>query len=170
MERRLLAVTLLLLIFGLVILSSAGIVEGQKKFGSAYHHLNKQILYGVLPGILLFFLFSKIDYRFWRRASLLILFFSLVLMILVFVPDVGIGLKGANRWVSLGGWSFQPAEILKLTLVIYLAAWFGGRDERIKNWSYSAAPFFIVLSFAGLLLAMQPDVGTLAVVVLIALG
>ena len=170
MEKRLLLITLILLVFGLIVLSSAGIVEGQKKFGSPYYYLQKQLLYGVLPGLLLFFLFSRIDYRFWKKISLLVLFVSLVLMILVFVPDIGIGLKGANRWISLGGWSFQPAEILKLTLVIYLASWFGGRDERIKNWSYSVAPFFIVLSFAGLLLAMQPDVGTLAVVVLTALG
>lgn len=170
MEKRLLFIVLFLLVFGLVILSSAGIVEGQKKFGSAYYYLNKQILYGVLPGLFLFFLLSKIDYRFWKKLSPFLLFTALVLMIMVFVPDVGIGLKGASRWVSIGGFSFQPSEILKLALVVYLAAWFGGRDERIKSWSYSAAPFFVVLSFAGLLLAMQPDVGTLAVVVLIALG
>ena len=170
MEKRLLFITLILLIFGLVVLSSAGIVEGQKKFGSAYYYLQKQVVYGVLPGLLLFYLFSKIDYKFWRKVSLLVLFSSLLLMIMVFVPDIGIGLKGANRWVSIGGWSFQPAEILKLALVIYLAAWFGSRDERVKSWSYSAAPFFIVLSFVGLLLAMQPDVGTLAVVVVTALG
>lgn len=165
-----LVITLILLVFGLVVLSSAGIVEGQKKFGSPYYYLTKQVLYGVLPGLLLFFLFSRIDYRFWRKTSLLILFGSLLLMILVFIPEIGIGLKGANRWVNLWGISFQPSEVLKLAMVIYLAAWFGSRDERIKNWSYSAAPFFVVISFIGLLLAMQPDVGTLAVVVLIALG
>jgi len=170
MQKRLLFVTLILLVFGLIILSSAGIVEGQKKFGSPYYYLSKQILYGVLPGLFLFFLFSKIDYRFWKKVSFVILFGSLLLMILVFVPDIGIGLKGANRWVSLWGVSFQPSEILKLAMVIYFAAWFGSKDERLKNWSYSAAPFFVVISFIGLLLALQPDVGTLAIVVLIALG
>lgn len=163
-------ITLILLVFGLIVLSSAGIVEGQKKFGSSYYYLTKQVLYGVLPGLLLFFLFSKIDYKFWRKVSFLVLFASLLLMVLVFVPDIGIGLKGANRWVSLWGLSFQPSEILKLSMVIYLAAWFGSRDERVRNWSYSTAPFFVVISFIGLLLAMQPDVGTLAVIVLIALG
>ena len=170
MQKRLLFITLILLAFGLIVLSSAGIIEGDKKFGSPYYYLNKQFLYGVIPGLLLFFLFSKVDYKFWRKISFLVLFASLLLMILVFVPDFGIGLKGANRWVSLWGLSFQPSEILKLSMVIYLAAWFGSRDERIKNWSYSAAPFFVVISFIGLLLAMQPDVGTLAVVVLISLG
>ena len=170
MEKRLLFTTLVLLIFGLIVLSSAGIIDGDKKFGDSYYYLKKQLLYGVLPGLLLFFLFSKIDYRFWKKVSFIILFGSLLLMILVFIPDIGIGLKGANRWVSLWGVSFQPSEILKLAMVVYLAAWFGSRDERIKNWSYSAAPFFVVISFIGLLLALQPDVGTLAVVVLIALG
>ncbi len=170
MEKRLLIITLVLVVFGLIVLSSAGIIEGDKRFGSSYYYLNKQILYGVLPGILLFFLFSRINYQFWRKISFLVLFGSLLLMVLVFVPDIGIGLKGANRWVSLWGLSFQPSEILKLAMVIYLAAWFSSRDQRIKNWSYSAAPFLVVISFAGLLLAMQPDVGTLAIVVLIALG
>ena len=170
MEKRLLLITLVLLVFGLIVLSSAGIIEGDKKFGDPYYYLKKQMLYGVVPGLLLFFLFSKIDYRFWKKISFIILFGSLLLMILVFVPDIGIGLKGANRWVSLWGVSFQPSEILKLAMVVYLAAWFGSRDERVKNWSYSTAPFFVVISFIGLLLAMQPDVGTLAVVVLIAFG
>ena len=170
MDKRLLFITLILLVFGLIVLSSAGIIEGDKKFGDSYYYLKKQILYGVAPGLLLFFLFSKIDYRFWKKISFIILFGSLLLMILVFVPDVGIGLKGANRWVSLWGVSFQPSEILKLAMVVYLAAWFGSRDERVKNWSYGMAPFFVVISFIGLLLAMQPDVGTLAVVVLIAFG
>jgi len=170
MEKRLLFITLILLAFGLIVLSSAGIIDGDKKFGDSYYYLKKQLLYGVLPGLLLFFLFSKIDYRFWKKISFIILFGALLMMIFVFVPDIGIGLKGANRWVSLWGLSFQPSEILKLAMVIYLAAWFGSRDERVKSWSYSVAPFFIVISFIGLLLALQPDVGTLAVVVLIALG
>ena len=170
MEKRLLFITLVLLVFGLIVLSSAGIIDGDKKFGDSYYYLKKQLLYGVLPGLLLFFLFSKINYQFWKKISFIILFGSLLLMIFVFVPNIGIGLKGANRWVSLWGVSFQPSEILKLAMVVYLAAWFGSRDERIKDWAYSVAPFFVVISFIGLLLAMQPDVGTLVVVVLIALG
>ena len=128
MEKRLLLNMLVLLVFGLIILSSAGIIEGGKKFGDSYYYLKKQVLYGVLPGLLLFFLFSKINYGFWKKVSFLVLFVSLLTMVLVFVPDIGIGLKGANRWVSLWGLSFQPSEILKLAMVVYLAAWFSSRD------------------------------------------
>src|SRR3989344_2845199 len=170
MERRLLFITLILLVFGLVVLSSAGIVEGQKKFGLAYYYLNHQLLYGVLPGLLLMFLLAKIDYRLWKKMSLIILLGALFLMILVFMPKFGFGLKGATRWLSIGGISFQPSEILKLSLIIYLAAWFGNRDQRMRNWTYGMAPFFIVLSFVGLLLAFQPDIGTLIIATLISLA
>jgi cell division protein FtsW len=167
MSKAILAITLVLLVFGLVVLSSAGIVDGQKKFGSSYYYLGRQILVGVLPGLALMFVFSKIDYKFWKKVSLPILFGALFLMILVFLPNWGHDLKGATRWLNIGGFSFQPSEGLKLALIIYLAAWFGNRDERIKNWIYGTAPFLIVLSFAGLLLLLQPDIGTLIIVTII---
>lgn len=160
-------ITLILLVFGLAVLSSAGAVEGQKKFNSSYYYFGRQLLYGVLPGLVLMFLFSKIDYKFWRRISVLVLFGALLMMVLVFIPNLGYDLKGATRWLNVGGFSIQPSEILKLALIIYLAAWFGGRDERIKNWAYGTAPFLIVLGFIALLLLLQPDIGTLIVVTLI---
>jgi cell division protein FtsW len=91
-------------------------------------------------------------------------------MALVFVPQFGYGTKGAVRWVNLYGFVFQPAELLKLALIIYLAAWFGGRHDRMKNWVYGAAPFFLILGLVTVLLALQPDIGTLIVVGCIALG
>lgn len=167
MVKSILAITLILLVFGLVVLSSAGIVEGQKRFGSSYYYLNHQLLYGVLPGLGLMFLLAKINYKFWKKISLPILFGTLFMMILVFMPNFGYDLRGATRWLNIGGFSFQPSEVLKLSLVIYLAAWFGNRDERIKNWTYGTAPFLIVLSFVGALLFLQPDIGTLIVVTII---
>ncbi|OGN09247.1 MAG: cell division protein FtsW [Candidatus Yanofskybacteria bacterium RIFCSPHIGHO2_02_FULL_41_11] len=160
---------LILAIVGLAILSSAGLIDAQKKFGSSYYYLNHQLIYLGL-GLAAMFLMSKIDYKIWKKLSLLILFGSLVLMIMVFVPSFGLDLKGASRWINLVGFTFQPSEFLKLGLVIYLAAWFSGRDQRLENWSYGMAPFFLVLSFIAILLALQPDIGTLIVVSMISLG
>ncbi|MEK7121571.1 MAG: FtsW/RodA/SpoVE family cell cycle protein, partial [Patescibacteria group bacterium] len=170
MNRRLLAITLILVVFGLVVLSSAGIVDGQKKFGSPYYYLTHQLLYGVIPGLIGMFILFRVDYRFWKKISLFVLIGSLALMIMIFMPNFGQGLKGATRWISLGAFSFQPSEILKLSLIIYLAAWFGNRNERTKKWSYGIMPFLIVLSFVALLLFLQPDIGTLIVVSFISLG
>ncbi len=161
-----------MIIIGLAVLSSAGIVEAQKRFGSAYYYFFHQLLYGIAPGILLAYILSKVNYKVWRKLSLVILLGALALMTLVFVSHFGFGAKGAIRWLSIGGIVFQPAEILKLSLIIYLAAWFSGhgRNERTSHWLYGAAPFFIILGFAGLLLILQPDIGTLIVVSCIALG
>lgn len=158
------------MVFGLAVLSSAGIVDAQKKFDSSYYYFTHQLFYGLLPGAVIAYFISKINYQLWRKLALLILFGALALMTLIFVSDFGFGAKGAVRWLNIGGFTFQPSEILKLSLVIYLAAWFGSRNERRDNWAYGAAPFFIVLGFSGLLLALQPDIGTLIVVGCIAMG
>jgi len=170
MKKRLFWILAILIVFGLAVLSSAGIVDAQKRFGSAYYYFFHQLLYGITPGVILAYILSKINYKVWGKLSLIILLGALALMTLVFVSHFGFGAKGATRWLNIGGFVFQPAEILKLSLVIYLAAWFGGRHERTSHWLYGAAPFFIVLGFAALLLALQPDIGTLIVVGLIALG
>src|SRR3989338_2484652 len=140
MDRKLLVIILILIVFGLVVLSSAGIVDGQKKFGSPYYYLTHQLLYGVIPGIAGMFVFSLINYRFWKKISLFVLIGSLALMIMIFMPSFGHGLKGATRWINLGIFSFQPAEILKLSLIIYLAAWSGNRNKKTKNGFYGMMP------------------------------
>src|SRR3989344_6115650 len=177
MKKRLAWTIGILAIFGLAMLSSAGIVDAQKKFGTPYYYFSHQLLYGLLPGALLAYFLSKIDYHFWRKTSLFIIVGALFLMTLVFVPQFGFTAKGAVRWLNIGGFIFQPAEILKLALVVYLAAWFGGRfasmrsgNDRMRNRAYGAAPFFFLLGFVALLLALQPDIGTLIVIGVIAMG
>ncbi len=102
--------------------------------------------------------------------SLPFLILSLGLLVAVFLPGLGVTAKGAMRWTKLGFFSFQPAEILKLSLIIYFAAWFSGRSEKVRNWSYSMLPFLVILGFVGLLLAGQPDIGTLSMVAMIAVA
>jgi len=167
-DNSLLLIIGVLLAFGLIVLSSAGVVEGQNKFGSSQYYLVHQILYGVLPGLFLFFLFSKIKYKFWEKVSVPLLLLSVSLVVLVIATPWGPVLKGAQRWLQLGGLSFQPSEMLKLSIIIYFAAWFSRQGDKMKHWSYSAAPFFVILGFISLLLFLQPDIGTLLVIVLIA--
>ncbi|MEK7506589.1 MAG: putative peptidoglycan glycosyltransferase FtsW [Patescibacteria group bacterium] len=157
----------LLTVFGLVMLSSAGVVEGQKKFNSAYYFFNHQLFYGVLPGLILFFIASRMHYRLWRKLALPILILAIGLMVMVFIPQFGLTIKGARRWVDLGFITFQPAEFLKLAVVVYLAAWFGSRGSQAMSQPRALAPFLLVLAFVALLLILQPDIKTLALVTLI---
>lgn len=183
-EAKTLTVFVFLLVgFGLLMLSSAGIVEGQKKFGSSQYFFFHQLFFGVLLGTALYFLFSKLSYTIWQKLAMPVLLTSLLLMVAVFLPQFGFTAKGATRWLNFGFISFQPAEILKFGLIVYFAAWFtphhslkrsgtgfSGRREKSKNWSYYLMPFLIVLGFVALLLVLQPDMGTLSIISLIALA
>jgi len=157
-------------LFGLIILASAGIVDGKEKFDSSYYYVINQILNGLIPGVILFYLLSKIDYKYWKKLALPILVGAVFLVILVFVPGVGLALKGAHRWVSVGPISFQPSEFLKLALIIYLAAWFSGRGKKSRKGAYALIPFLLILGFVALLLVLQPDFGTLGLVMAIAMA
>lgn len=168
-SRKILTILLfILIVFGLVMLFSAGIVESQKKFNSPTYLLKHQFIFGVLPGLFLFFLVSKIKPKFWEKIALPLLFLAIGLLVLVFIPQFGVVAKGAQRWVDFGFIKFQPSEFLKLALILYLAAWFGQRGRAQTNsWSYSALPFLLVLGFTGALLAFQPDLKTLTIIVLL---
>src|SRR3990167_9425178 len=81
--------TLILAIFGLVMISSAGVYLSQKNFGADYYYFNHQFLFGFLPGLILFLIASRIDYRIWKRFSFVLIFLSLGLLALIFVPGFG---------------------------------------------------------------------------------
>lgn len=170
MAKRLFWLILLLLGFGLIVLSSASVVQATKLVGSSSYYWKHQLIYGILPGLVLLWAFWKIDYRKIRPFALPLLFAALVLMVLVFVPSLSVHQNGATSWLDIGFITFQPAEVLKLALIIYLAAWLGERSDRLKNWQLGLLPFGIVMGFIALLLLKQPDYGTLGIVFLIAGG
>lgn len=170
MTKRLAWIVGILIVFGLIMLSSAGVVEGQKRFGDPNYFIRHQFLFGVLPGLVTMYLFSRLNYQFWRKISLFFLVSAFILTALVFLPGFGIVLNGARSWLSFGGYTFQPVEVLKLALIVYLAAWCCGRDERVRKWSYGITPFLIVMGVAGALLIFQPDIGGLILISAIGLG
>jgi cell division protein FtsW len=152
-------------------LYSAGIVDGQRKFDSSYYYLKHQLINGILPGMVAFFLAYKLGPKFWKKISLPLLFVTIGLMVLVLLPQFGVSVKGAQRWVQIGFVRFQPSEFLKLAIIIYLAAWFSQRGGQASaHWSYSVLPFLLVLGFAGGLLALQPDLKTLIIVTMLGLS
>lgn len=165
--RFLIWLTFILIVFGLVMISSAGIHPSQKNFGTNYYYLSHQFFFGFLPGLALFFAASKMNYKIWKKISLPLILGSIFFLFLVFAPGFGINLGGAKRWINFFNlFSFQPAEILKLTLIIYLASWFEGR----KFAAGSITAFMIIIFFIGILIAAQPDIGTLSIIIGIAIS
>lgn len=155
----------MLLIFGFFILASASLGLSQTRFGYPYYYFLHQIIFGTLPGAILLYLAYRTPYNFWRRSALLILLFSIFLMFLVFVPSLGMYHAGARRWISLGLFSFQPAELLKFAYVVYLAAWLESKSKSIGSFKFGLLPFLIMSAFIASFLILQPDVGTLGVLI-----
>lgn len=151
-------------------LSSATSVIGYDKFGDSYWYLKHQIVSGLLPGLFLFLVLSKIDYRVWKKFIPMLLCFSLGLLILVFIPGIRADYGQARSWVNIVGFSMQPAEIVKLTFLLYIAAWLERRRERIKSFAYGLVPFAIYLAIIAGLIIMQPDIGTLVIIVFMSLA
>lgn len=159
----LIAVILTLVMFGLVMVFSASIAIGlQQEGGNSYYFLTRQAIWAAIGfGGMLATTF--IDYHFWRRLSLPAMVGVLILLAaLVFIPGLGAGADswGAKRWIGLGPLSFQPSEVAKIVLVIYLADWLGQKGNKIRNFSYGLIPFALVLGTLIGLVMLQPDLGT----------
>ena len=172
----LLSVTAILILLGITVLASVSAAFSQEKFGSPTFFIFRHILVGLLPGILLGFAAFKIPLTFLKKWAPALLFINLVLMILVFVPKIGVSFGGASRWIDLGPVLFQPSEFLKLTFIIYLAAWLSARTERRvaehvkKAFSQTLIAFLIILGFITLLLVFQPDISTLGIIIISAIS
>ena len=149
--------------FGLVMLSSATAVISYTKFNYSYYFLTEQFI-SVIIGAVAFFVFSKINYHNWGKWGLTFLVVSCVLLLLVFIPGVGKDYGKALSWVSIFGFSFQPSELVKLSFIIYLAAWIAHRKTQLKDFHTGTAPFMIVLGIISFLMLLQPDLGTLLII------
>lgn len=148
-----------LIIFGLVMLASASSNQGQLRFGDSYFYLKHQILYGLLPGLAGFFVAIFVDYRKYQKIALFFGIFSILLLFLVFTP-LGFEAGGADRWLKLGAVTFQSSEVVKLTFILYLAAWLGNNRERVRNFTKGFLPFLVISGIIGLLLLKQPSTST----------
>ncbi|MBI2626275.1 MAG: putative lipid II flippase FtsW [Candidatus Nealsonbacteria bacterium] len=156
----------ILILLGVVILTSVSTVISQEKFGSPNFYLMRHLLYGILPGLILGYAAYRIPLEFWKKRAPILLLASLFLMILVFFPKIGINSGGASRWINLGITSFQPSELLKISFILYLAAWLPSlREKTKKNLSRTLSAFLAIMGIIGLLLALQPNVSTLGIII-----
>jgi cell division protein FtsW len=168
-DKNLIFSVIIIVIFGLIMMSSASAVVAYAKSGSSYLYLKHQ-LFGLMIGLIAFYFTSKIDYHLWRRFALGFLIFSIFLLLLVFIPGLSASYGKARSWINVFGFSLQPSEFVKLSFLIYLAAWLESRGKRISDFHEGSGPFVIVLGVIGFLMIMQPDIGTLLIITLISMA
>lgn len=161
----------ILVILGILILSSVSATLSQEKFSYPYYFLIHQLIYGLVPGLILALLVFKISLSFLKKIALPLFLINLIILSLVFLPQFGFKYGGANRWISLGPFSLQPAEFLKITFLVYLAAWLSSRGNlsQTKKSNLPLIVFLIFLSILSIFLIRQPNIGTLAIIFLMAI-
>ncbi len=148
---------LLLTLFGLFIIYDVSSFVAFRDFSDKYHYIKDQFFWFAL-GIGLLIFFTLFDYHRLYILSFPILCAALILLILVFVPGIGVRLLGASRWINLGAFVLQPAEFVKLALAIYLSAWFSNKE---KGRLFA---FLLILGLVLFLVLMEPDMGTAIVI------
>lgn len=159
------------LLFGLIMLASASSPFGYRKFGDSYFFIKRQLLYGVVPGIIAFLFFAKYDYRKLFRFATPLAVFAMILLCLVFIPGIGASFNtGAHSWISFGNFSFQPAEVVKLILIIFMSAFLVNKGQHITDLQQGFLPALVVGGIPILLVLLQPDVGTVSVLFTILFG
>ena len=161
-------ITLALLAYGLIVLYSASTVQSFTNFGNTSYYIIHQAVYGALVGLIAMYICSRIDYHFWQKILPVLIFVSLFLLLLVKIPGLGFASGGASRWIRLGPFSFQPAELAKLVIILYLASWVDRKRGQLNDFYYGLLPSLCIITLFALLILWQPDFGTMLVLLLVA--
>ena len=154
-----LLVTFILLGFGLVAIYSTSAIFAEERFGDSFFFLRRQLLWTSL-GLVAMLAAWRVKYELIRTLGKPLLFLTLTLLILVLLPQFGREVGGAQRWLRIGGFSFQPSELGKLALLIYLADYLARKQDRIKSLSRGFFPPLLVVGGMVGLIFLQPDMGT----------
>lgn len=163
MDYTLLAVILILFGIGLLIVLSASSHLGMLTYKNPYHFFFRQFLWGV-GGIVGMLILSNINYRWFKKFSVIIFIVAVILLCLVLVPGIGSGeTRGAKRWIPLGFMNFQPSELMKFALIIFLSASLEKNHKKLNKFWLGLCPYLIVLAAVAGLLLLEPHYSAVAI-------
>jgi cell division protein FtsW len=158
----LMGVVLALTLIGIAMVFSASGIRALDTVDDPRYYLGWQALWAVI-GLVGMLAAMRLDYHRYRVLAVPLLVVVVILLALVLVPAVGVRAGGATRWLRFGPVGLQPAELAKLALIIYLAAWLGSRRDAIARPAV-LLPFFLVTAVLGALVVAEPDLGTAIVI------
>jgi cell division protein FtsW len=165
-------VTLLLMLFGMVMVYSASISLPDSPKFAAYkntYFLQRQAIFiaaSLLAGLFVF----RVKVATWQRLAPWLFVATLVLLMMVFVPGIGVSVNGGKRWVSVAVFRLQPSELMKVVAVLYAADYTVRKQEYMHKLTKGFLPMAGAIGLVGLLLLMEPDLGAFGVIVCIAMG
>ena len=159
-------ILIILLCFGLVMVYSASAPVAQQETGNPLFFAERQVLYAIL-GLTGMYYISRIDLEFWERMTFPLMGISLIALLVVFVPVIGVGVNGSHRWINFLIVRLQPSELLKFALLLFMSRYVVRKGELLGNFKEGLWPIFILLFVLGVLLLLQQDFGSFFMVVAI---
>jgi cell division protein FtsW len=163
-QRILLTATMCLLAFGAVMVYSAtsatSLLQGGGYGGS---YLIKLVVYGAI-GLLLMRVLARDGVAKVHSITAPLLITSFVLVLAVHIPHVGVSVNGARRWIGPSAFQFEPSELMKLALVLYVATLLAKRPQQVQDLRVLARPLLLVVGSACVLVFSEPDLGTAMVI------
>lgn len=163
-------VTGALVVIGLLMILSASSVTSFATYGTSFVYFKKQLMWAAV-GVAGFVVCAVVDYRRWKNLGYIAFALSLVMLLAVIIPGVGVTVGGSARWLAFGPLQFQPSEFAKLALILFLADVFSRkREELFDTFAHTMVPVIPALALLGLFIMKQPDLGTTMILGFIGMG
>ncbi len=154
----LISITATLIVIGLLFIYSSSSVYALEQTGASHYYLKKQLI-GLLVGIAAFFSCRYLSLTFIEGATPLLFWCSWILTAMTMIPQLSHTIHGSSRWLALGGFSFQPSELLKITFILYVARFLAKKENKQFSFTGSYLPFLVLLGLVSIVLLRQPDFG-----------
>lgn len=165
-DMSLLVTVIFLVCFGLVMIYSTSSYEAAMKFGDSTFYLKRQLLATVL-GIIVMFFTASIDYHRWGKYAILAYIATIICIVLVLTP-IGIEANGARRWIGVGSFSFQPAELAKLSIILFFAFFLSKKPNLVNKFGTSVAMLIYAALISGLIVVITKNLSSAIIVMGIA--
>lgn len=163
-DRLFASIVIILVVGGLAMFASASLGLLARAGESPWHEAFQQIFYGLIPGIIALLFLRFVPPKWITRAVFPFYIFSILATLVVFIPHIGYHTLGATRWIQLGGVTIQPAEFLKIGVVLMLAAYLAQVKDHIKNVREGLVPFALIVGIPTVILIAQPNTSTALII------
>ena len=159
-----LIIVLMLLCYGLIMVFSASSALAHYRYDDAYYFIKRQFAWALI-GLVIMFAVSRISYKTIYKYALHIMAISIVLLIAV--PLVGMEVNGAKRWLGFGSFSFQPSEVAKFAIIVFLARSLTVNTQALKTFSKGFLPYIIIIGLLAILVFIEPHLSAAIVIALV---
>lgn len=165
----LLVIALILMVFGMVVVTSASIPIAERLTGNGFYFATRHGIY-LCMGILAAAVVVQIPVDKWQKHSAMLLFIGAVMLILVLLPVIGRNVNGSSRWLNLGGFTLQVSELMKLFTICYVASFLVRKLDEVRSQVKGFIKPLLVMGVIAFLLLLEPDFGATAVISVTVMG